>query len=805
LVIRGLELRNFRRFRHVSLEFPENLVGIIGRNGAGKTTLVEAIAWGLYGTRALTGLGRGRQDKDSLRSAFAADGEPCSVELLFEVGGREYRLIREIRGKAGTVHAQIQADGGRVEADRDSGVSEFVERLVGLDAASFRASVFARQRELAAFTGMRPEERKRTVNRLVGIDLIDRARAQVKSVRRQNVDFADGLRRSLEDLDDLKRSLEEIRTRRKELEAKIEDAERQLAELEVQREAAEKRYDAEQEKKTAYLQLEGEVGKLEAALDQLFKRLEAAREERQRAEAALDELKKLEPELERLEPARQRKEELDRIAAERKRLGDLRSQLEARQRELRTKREQVSKLGGEVARLQEEVAQLESLAARVKPLEETLRALQEQQSKLAEHLGGIKRQGEELRGKRDAIVELGPEGRCPTCRRPLEDHYERVLSELDAELSTLRTSYKEVEQEKQALERQRKTVEAELEEARKALNKLASLESRLKSLQEQSEGLNTDIERLESEVRSLQEALKSVEALEYDEQEHEAIRREVERLQNLQNRASALRSQADRLDDFRRDVENLEAEVSAKKSLLQTKREELTRIGFDEAAFEAAKSNLVQARRGWDAAREELAKLKEARRETLGAMSQIRERIQRQEQLREELKQIQAKIADLETLDVLFDAFRKDLGGRLRPLLEGHTSELVRRTTNGRYVLVSLTSDYDLLLYDQNVPYPLSRFSGGEQDLVNLCFRVAISRVVAERSARNPVNFIVLDEVFGSQDEERRGQILEALQGLSHQFRQIFLITHIESVRDALPVVLEVTEKGPEESVVRVV
>lgn len=48
-------LKNYRRFRKLSIEFPENLQGFLGSNGAGKSTIIEAIAWALYGTRAARG------------------------------------------------------------------------------------------------------------------------------------------------------------------------------------------------------------------------------------------------------------------------------------------------------------------------------------------------------------------------------------------------------------------------------------------------------------------------------------------------------------------------------------------------------------------------------------------------------------------------------------------------------------------------------------------------------------------------------------------------------------------------------
>jgi exonuclease SbcC len=50
----------------------------------------------------------------------------------------------------------------------------------------------------------------------------------------------------------------------------------------------------------------------------------------------------------------------------------------------------------------------------------------------------------------------------------------------------------------------------------------------------------------------------------------------------------------------------------------------------------------------------------------------------------------------------------------------------------------------------------------------------------------------VLDEVFGSLDENRRFNVLELLRGLGDRFEQVILITHIEGVRDGLDSVITV-------------
>ena len=48
-----------------------------------------------------------------------------------------------------------------------------------------------------------------------------------------------------------------------------------------------------------------------------------------------------------------------------------------------------------------------------------------------------------------------------------------------------------------------------------------------------------------------------------------------------------------------------------------------------------------------------------------------------------------------------------------------------------------------------------------------------------------PPRFLVLDEVFGSLDSERRAQLLETLGSLasSGHFQQMFIISHVDDVQ----------------------
>ncbi|WP_054752172.1 AAA family ATPase [Piscibacillus salipiscarius] len=71
----------------------ENRLFVIsGKTGAGKTTIFDGICFALYGSAS----GEDRQDFKMLRSDFADDDLHTSVELVFELNGKQYRVLRQL-------------------------------------------------------------------------------------------------------------------------------------------------------------------------------------------------------------------------------------------------------------------------------------------------------------------------------------------------------------------------------------------------------------------------------------------------------------------------------------------------------------------------------------------------------------------------------------------------------------------------------------------------------------------------------------------------------------------------------------
>jgi exonuclease SbcC len=137
--------------------------------------------------------------------------------------------------------------------------------------------------------------------------------------------------------------------------------------------------------------------------------------------------------------------------------------------------------------------------------------------------------------------------------------------------------------------------------------------------------------------------------------------------------------------------------------------------------------------------------------------------------------------------------FRTFLISRVRPTLSSYASDFFSRLTDNKYSEVELDENYDLLVYDNGEFYNINRFSGGEEDLANLCLRLAISEIITERVG-GVFNFIILDEIFGSQDNIRRQNIMKSLNTLSSKFRQIFLITHVDDVKNDMENIIYVFE-----------
>ena len=97
---------------------------------------------------------------------------------------------------------------------------------------------------------------------------------------------------------------------------------------------------------------------------------------------------------------------------------------------------------------------------------------------------------------------------------------------------------------------------------------------------------------------------------------------------------------------------------------------------------------------------------------------------------------------------------------------------------------------------------PYESYSGGEEFRIDFALRLALSRTLAQRSGF-PLRTLIIDEGFGSQDEQGLQKLIDAIFDVSSEFEKIIVISHLPQLKNSFPARLEV-EKTAEGSKVRV-
>lgn len=798
MIIRRVALHNYRRFAYADLECPENIIGIVGRNGAGKTTLVEAIGWALYGNVI------SRTGKGDIRSQFAAESETCSVELEFEYGGEEYRILRQLKGKNATAEAAIyRAGAASPDAVQERGVNDYVEHLLRLDYRSFFASVFARQRELAALSAMSPEERRKSIARLINIDRIDKARERVLADRNGKNKFIEGMRSALVDPGLLDQRIAAVAAESLQLnEAMAREAEAVAAQEEALREARAV-LDHLAGLRGVWQEHENRILGWQASRREQLAALQRSREDLEAIAVAEKELETLRKTLQGLPAVRGEKERLDGEELRQVQREGLLQQLKQTGEIAAASRERIAaaqnRLAGLAALTEQRAALLQQEEELEKRLDEARELLQHWKSEVA----AAARAGTETRTKKEQIEKLGPDGECPTCTQKLAGHYELVLTEMDEKLAGLRIAWQsaaknqeEAEKSVAELEQALKTGRREKETLLRRITADTEASASLARMQEELAAADSQAAELENNLAALGE-------VEYEREAHQKARARLAELEALQRRADMLEERASRRGQVSADIERTEKMAADLTAMEEGERTVQAGLGYEESAYREADAATKAATSALFAAKASHANARAAAVRSLTVEESLQTQKTEQQKKRQEIRETEEEIRYLDALDLYLRKFRVELAGRIRPLLARRASGLLSLTTSGRYTRLELDEDYQISLYDGNHAFPLGRFSGGEQDLANLCLRVAISQILAERSGGAPINFIVLDEIFGSQDEERKSLILNALGQLSSQFRQIFMITHVESLKDTLPVILEVGLVDEQQSEIR--
>ncbi len=568
------------------------------------------------------------------------------------------------------------------------------------------------------------------------------------------------------------------------------------------------------------------AGAAEARADEEERAAFAASERARTAEEAFQQLNLLHQEHERLvlegkaaratyEAARQQTAELESELAE---LDQLQARLVVAQRRAAQLAE-AEELAQRLAAVQQAATDLDALPEPEEPPppdEAGLAAAEEAAMTARSALGSAEAtqrsalaQLELARSAYDKTADLSGQEDCPLCGQPLGDAFRQVQSHRADELARAEAAAGQA-----AASLERASVAAQ--EAVGQLRRLTSgVEAARRAHQEwqQANTRQADAQqRLGAALAALAEASPAgasrlgdrpspgkLSSLLAEAQAHLA------ECQQAAQEAAHLRGRLERRAQAQAALEQAQARAEEAASLLEVLRSKLRGLGFDPAALEQAQASMADAQAAAQraASAANLAR-QEAVRARAGAEAEAKRLADAQAQ--------HAQLADLASQSIylgrvaeLLNAFRNDVVATVGPLLAVQAAELFAELTDNDYDRLEVDPEtYGLQISDDGRSYGLERFSGSEVDLANLALRVAISEHVRLLSG-GTVGLLVLDEIFGPLDEERKARMLQALERLRGRFRQVLVVTHSTDIKEQLPHAIEVVKKPGRRATARLV
>lgn len=787
MILSSLHMENYKRYQNFTLDFFEGLTGIIGRNGSGKSTIFDAITFALYGDV--------RGEKETIRYAKAGEKEAVRVTLEFEIDAENYRVVREMRGKTLIAKAALYDSNDDLISEGAKEVTKQITQLIGMNKEAFMHTVFASQKELTALSGLKSDERKKIIRKLLGLEKIDKIELEIRSKLTQlNRDIKSFSEILLKDAD-VKVLEEEKKTKCKEaerLQKEVDEVVKNFESKNKEVESLDKALKALQLLKEAFVKLGSDLNVLKTTLENqkanLAKqktKLEALQGKAtlyEKEKPLLAEYKALEVTLDNLQKQKElflKKQGLEKEQVvlraqyedDKKEILDLRKKLETKPQLLKVQTEQNQLLQASVTKLKE----LESR-------ESTLR------QEIAKYKGLIENTNQQVA----KIEAIGKESNCPTCTRPLLDEYDNVIASLQATIKQINTqeiakrdaTLKTVTEAKNKEQEKKTAIDKVLKELGEKLSVLTAEEMTLAKKEEEFKGITQKGMDNKKELEAIKE-------LKYDEKAHTDALTAKMKLEPKYKELLGLQTLIAQIPTLEQELKAIEISIVKSEEAIKKQKKAITEHSYDAKEHEKQESIYAEARKVKDVISDALSKKRVEHTQVKGDIATLLSKLTRNE---EQKKQLQTKLDDkndYEKLKAFMEEFKNKVNSQIAPRISQLSSEMYSTITRGKYQHIEVSNEFAFFIYDDGVKYPIERFSGGEVDLANLVLRIAISKTLSELNGSGGIGFLAFDEVFGSQDEERRFEIMEAFHTIKEQYRQIFLISHESEIKEMFERVVE--------------
>ena len=660
MVIKNIKLVNFKSYAEQQIGLPKGRIMIIGQNGAGKTTLLEAIHFGLFG----------KSDKKNIE-LIRQGAKKTTIEVSFSTQKGDYTVERSLIMERNSVkHEAFMKDSlGNIIANNPASVLTEVEKILFTTENIFRNAVYVGQGEIAEIAFKAPSERKKLLDRLLGLQIYENAweksREIIKEIEGRIKNLEDGIKILKEEVSKKDLIQEKLRTEKKEVKKNKEA----LQNLEKSLKRLNKDYEAKKKIKDELIKVRTEREKIEESLKNLNseeKRLKSTLE-KDLGEKWVEKIMKLEETKEKI--------------------NDLEKHLETIENDLNLKIEKIEN------EKQKSVKTLE------KESQKSIQELRGEKDLLKRKIGGLTAKLEALEDQKKSISSLKEETICPTCQQKLTpQHVEKILLENEKKFSEIKTEKESLEKNLLKLKEKENMISENFEEHASKFER------------EFKEKKNNLHKKFKEEKQKLLKDLKNMRNLNERVEKGKIFQQQLEKvLKDLKSQKDLFKSVDTRFQELNSSFDA----VTFKHLEDEVKKQENQKAKL-ETSIDDSENKLIPEFKNQ---LETINKKEQDLREKEEKLSVEKEKKQLTETLRNLFREIQPVIRD-----ALVESISKEATKTFKELINSPEFDQLK-----------LTPDYNIQCYRHGNPTDIRLLSGGEQIIACLALRLGIAEVIGRQ------------------------------------------------------------------------
>lgn len=801
MIIKGMSFMNYKKFKEateLSLEQFAGRIGILGNNGSGKSSLLDVILIALYGVEAVTG------KKEHLRTQ-GLDKDLVKLRLDFEHCGKHFIIEREFRGTNLTPKAslfEVVAEIPQLLATSAKEANAYVEKILNMDYSTFVATVFCKQKELNKLSAMLPTERRAFILKLSKVDDIDDEIKKTRELRRESEKYVSMLMEEVtskdivvKQIEQLDKDIKTMKTEHKGSLTKLSNYEQKLKDAELIKKDLDNKYEL-------YNELTLELKDCKNNIDNTDKELARLTKEQQELTSLesylqqdgyvlLDKQKAMQSNLDNMDSIRpkylekkQMYSNLIKIKNEGTTAKSTAENLYNEAKGLGFNKESIGILEESISNIEKEIDELKHLKLTKEGEANSYKSKLDEYNNEIANINNLHSNNSSDNGCK-----------CPMCKQVVSQEYISIVEKHYKEQIAIHTNQYELILNE--ITKLNNSIEA-------SLNNLNENKNKLKKAREVENTYNNIVanynaakkhytERVE-EYTSLSEKYKEYANITFDEQSYIDLKNNIKSLEDDLKKVYIAIEKIKTIPTINKNIDNCK---NIKELATVTYQDIVTRgkqLNFNKEEYLKAKQDYEKAYIKFNDIKEENSILLNAiNAKDVTERKFLLDKIETINKKEKEYNKHKSLVSDFAVIEEGLKNTKDDIMSKINPLINKHFSEIFKTLLNEKYDDVELDENYNIVIFDCGESFPLSRFSGGEQDLCNLSLRLAVSKFLAEINSGS-IEFIVLDEIFASLDDDKKSSLIEVLGGLNNFFKQIFIISHEDVIKSSLDCYITVKE-----------